>query len=392
LYFYDIKIYRTYKYKLRPNKVQRQSLEQILGCCRFLYNIALEERITYYESTGKGIGYYHQQYQLKDLFKTEGFEFMKCIPAQARQDVLKRLDKTYTSFFKGGGFPRWAKKHKYSSFTLPQHVKYDSNKVTIPKVEKLRMFCSRNIPKDAAIKFTTFKKQVDGWFACVTFEIDHIAPIRDNQAVGIDMGVTYFAVTSDGQYFDNPKHLAKHQRRLKILKRKLARQKKFGYNWRKTRYQISKIYLKITNSRKDFLHKVSNQLTNEYSFIAVEDLKLKNMTKSSKGDAENHGSMVKQKSGLNRVLLDLGIGYFFTFLDYKSIEKGSKLVKINPRNTSRKCNKCGHISKNNRKSQSKFECESCGYTVNADRNASDNILGDGVALSRKREAAACALA
>ena len=383
MYFYVIKIYRTYKYKLRPNKAQRQALEQILGCCRFLYNIALEERILHYQSTRKGIGYYHQQYQLKELFKTEGFEYMKCIPAQARQDVLKRLDKTYTSFFKGGGFPKWAKRGKYSSFTLPQHVKFDSNKIIIPKVGKMSMFCSRTIPKDATIKFTTFKKQADGWFACVTFEVDHIIPTREIQAVGIDMGVNYFAVTSDGVYFDNPKHLVKHQRRLKVLQRKLARQNKGGSNWCKTKHLIAKTHLKITNTRKDFLHKISNQLTNDYSLICVEDLKLKNLTKSAKGNAENPGSMVKQKSGLNRSLLDLGIGYFFTFLDYKSVEKGGKLIKVNPRNTSRKCNSCGHISKNNRISQSKFECESCGHTDNADHNASKNIMGDGIALSRQ---------
>jgi len=379
-------ITKTYKYKLKPNLVQRTKFAQYLGVCRLLYNLGLETKIHAYESNRINVSKFELMQQIKDL--NLAFDWIKDVQSQVKQDVFKRLDKTYDNFFRGlktgqkVGFPKFAKRDVYKSFTFPASVKFQNGKIKLPKIGLVSFFKDRSIPQDAKIKTTTIKKQADGWFACITVEEQNLfIPADKNQDVGIDMGIAYFAVTSDGIFYHNPRPLKQHQKKMHLLQKEMDRRKEIkGANYQKTKTKIAKLHLKIANTRKDYLHKVSSELVKEYGTIHVENLNLKGMTKSSKGTAENHGSMVKQKSGLNRSLLDVGIGHFFGMLAYKLDWRNGQLVKVNPRNTSRRCSCCGHISKNNRKTQSKFECEICGHTAHADENASQNIMGSGRAL------------
>lgn len=379
-------ITKTYKYKLKPNLVQRTKFAQYLGVCRLLYNLGLETKIHAYESNRINVSKFELMQQIKDL--NLEFDWIKDVQSQVKQDVFKRLDKTYDNFFRGlktgqkVGFPKFAKRDVYKSFTFPASVKFQNGKIKLPKIGLVSFFKDRLIPQDAKIKTTTIKKQADGWFACITVEEQNLfIPGAKNQDVGIDMGIAYFAVTSDGIFYHNPRPLKQHQKKMHLLQKEMDRRKEIkGANYQKTKTKIAKLHLKIANTRKNYLHKVSSELVKEYGTIHVENLNLKGMTKSSKGTAENHGSMVKQKSGLNRSLLDVGIGHFFGMLAYKLDWRNGQLVKVNPRNTSRRCSCCGHISKNNRKTQSKFECEICGHTAHADENASQNIMGSGRAL------------
>ena len=373
-------ITKTYKFKLKPTAVQEKYFSDCISHCRYLYNVAKEAKEWAYNSYGLSYSYYDLANELPILKNQE--PWLKEVPSQTLQDVLTRLDLAFQSFFKGGGYPSWAKKHKYNSITF-KSVKQDTyNRVILPKIGSVKYFTSQEIKGKMCI--ATVMKEVDGYYICIVAKQELVTiskPISESQVIGIDMGITYFAVTSDGEFIANPRFLKMELNRLRLEQRSLARKVRFSNNWYKQKEVVKKLFLKIKRKRLDFLHKLSTRLVKENDTIIVENLQLKNMTKSAKGTAKNHGSMVKQKSGLNRSMLDLGVGMFFGQLEYKAKWNGNNFLKVNPAYTSQDCLRCGHRSRNNRKSQSKFECESCGHTANADLNASQVIKRRGLEKS-----------
>ena len=174
------------------------------------------------------------------------------------------------------------------------------------------------------------------------------------------MGITYFYVTSDGEFRDNPKHLFNYLKELRVENRKLSRMKRGGSNYKKQVKVLQRLHQKISRVRKDFLHKESRYLANNYSTVIREDLNIAKMVKVSK---------------LAKHILDCSWGLFFELLEYKT-----NVVKVNPAYTSQKCSKCGHTCKENRKTQSLFECIKCNFTMNADAQACQNILQRGQSL------------
>ena len=176
---------------------------------------------------------------------------------------------------------------------------------------------------------------------------------------------------------------------MSILQRSLARKKKNSANYKDAQRRIAKLHNKIVRQRLDFLHKAANNVL-LYDFIAAEKLQLKNMTKSAKGTIEEPGVNVKQKSRLNRSMLDLGLGIFFNIIRYKAKYQGKMFVQVPPQNTSNTCAVCGYSHKENRETQSQFVCLSCGHAENADENASKNIKGKGIPVFRQRETLVCA--
>ena len=191
------------------------------------------------------------------------------------------------------------------------------------------------------------------------------------------MGVKRFATLSDGDFFEPLNAFKREREKLAKLQGKLARQKKGSRNSRKTKRKIARLHCRIADSRRDFLHKTSTQIAKNHSVVYVEDLKVSNMSASAAGTKENPGKKVKQKSGLNRSILDQGWYGFFQMLSYKLKWRGGKLIKVDPRNTSRTCPRCGFVSAENRKSQASFVCVSCGYSSNADEVGAINILRAG---------------
>ena len=157
----------------------------------------------------------------------------------------------------------------------------------------------------------------------------------------------------------------------------LTKKVKFSHNWKKAKAQIQRIHTRIANTWKDFLHKASCQISQNHAMIAIEDLQVRNMSKSAKGDSEQHGKMVKQKSGLNRSILDQGWCEFRRQLEYKAAWNGGFVVAVPPQYTSQTCPCCGHVSKDNRQKQAKFECVECGFEENADVVGAINILARG---------------
>ncbi|MEX4415098.1 transposase, partial [Haemophilus influenzae] len=211
-------------------------------------------------------------------------------------------------------------------------------------------------------------------------EFEYEIPTHQGGEIGIDMGVARFATLSSGEYFKPLNAFKTHKGKLAKLQRQLKNKIKFSQNWQKLKAKIAKLHHKIANCRKDFLHQTSSKISKNHAMIYVEDLQVLNMSKSAKGTTEDHGKNVKQKSGLNRAILDQSWFEFRRQLDYKTQWLGGFLVAVPPQNTSRTCPCCGYTAKENRQTQADFECVECGYTENADVVGALNVLERGRAI------------
>lgn len=363
-----MELMKTYKFKLKPTRKQGQVFETWISTCRALYNLALEQKITAYETRRVTVSKFDQYNQLPELKKH--FPWFSEVYSDTLQDVLDRLDFTYKKFFTGSGFPKFSKKGNYNSFTFKRSFVVKENTIKLPKIGEVKYFNSRQIigtPKTA-----TIVKEVSGWFICITVrynvEFDQIT-VDNQNAIGIDCGVVKTFTLSDNSVIMKPKSdLSK----IKRLQRKLSRQKKGSKEREKTKNQIQKAWKKVSSQRLDFLHKTTTNLVKNYSAIYIEDLKLQKMKSNG-------------LTFVNREMSDNNFSMFKELLKYKTIEKGKYLGLVNPAYTSQTCSACGTIDKKSRLSQAEFVCTSCGTILNADQNASKNILREGISKSTKAQ-------
>ena len=384
-----MKIIKTYKYKLRLTGVQRQSFEQWLGSCRYLYNIGLHQRILSYKEVGKSIGYHQQAKELVQCKKEEELSWLKQVPSQTLQGALEQLDRSYQNFFNGlksgrtVGFPKFVSKHRFNSFVIKSVKRDNHNRIIIPKLGSIKYYNSRELK--GKLKRATIIKESDGWYISIVCEVDHIStPAIESQEVGLDFGVARFYTLSNGDWVENPRFFQKFQSQKSKLQQSLARKTKGSHNWLNIKRQLSQLESKIARARKDWQHKLSTNLVRQYNGIFIEKLKIKNMTKRAKPKLSEDGKTFlpnngAAKSGLNRSMLDLAPSQFAGMIEYKCSWEERFFAAVNPVNSSRECSECGHVSKENRKTQSEFECVACGHAENADENASKNIKGRGYA-------------
>ena len=366
-----MKLIKTYKYKLKPNKTQEKLFNSWVSTCRALYNLALSERIMVYEMRKKSVSKYDQYNQLPELKKLH--PWLGEVYSDTIQEVLDRLDKTYQNFFRGAGFPKFSKKGEYNSFTFKRSIKVNEKTIKLPKIGEVKYYNSR--PIQGTPKTATIIKEGNSWFICITAEYEtpfETIEIDNQNPIALDCGVNHFLALSNGTFIDSPSFLEPNLKQLRILQRKLSRQKKGSNSREKTKEQIRKLYKKITNQRLDFIHKISTELSKNYSTIYMEDLNLQKMQGSGLTD-------------VNRKMTDNGFGNFKLLLNYKLKERGKHLGLVNPAYTSQTCNACGAIDKKSRLSQTEFVCTSCGNIDNADVNASKNILSKGITESTKRK-------
>lgn len=252
----------------------------------------------------------------------------------------------------------------------------------MPKLGRIRFYKSREIIGN--LKNCSVSR--DGGFWYISFQVenklDRIKILQNScnitSSLGLDLGIKHFAVTSNGDYIASLNAYKSLEIELKKAQRKLARKKRHSINYKKQAVKIGKIHFKIANSRKDFLHKESTKLSKNHATIIVENLKVKNMSKSAKGSIDKKGRNVKAKSGLNKSILDQGWSEFKRQLGYKLNWNGGILAEVDPKYTSQKCSNCEHIDAKNRQTQEKFECTKCSYHSNADVNAAKNILAAGL--------------
>jgi putative transposase len=369
---------KAQKVRLYPNKEQQQIISSQIGGARYVYNRALALRKFAYSKFGIKVGKFALINHITKLKKREKTSWLKEIDSQAIQQSIANMDKGYQHFFKGGGYPRFkSRHHSRQSYQYPQRVKIEGNKVFLPKVGWVKC---KGLRKEfvGKIKTVTVSYEAYQYHASILVDAEEkeIAPNTNGKFVGLDVGVSLVVADSNGNQI-KPLDLMRELKKLRTRAQQLSRKKKGSNNRAKAKAKIAKQNLRIANMRKDFLHKLSTQYS-ENQTVVVEDLKIKNMTSKTKGTVEKPSKNASAKRGLNRVITQQSWGLFFELLEYKLSERGGQLIKVDPRYTSQECNECGHISKENRKSQDKFVCTACGHSANADVNASKNILARGI--------------
>ena len=377
---------QAFKFELMPDGEQQRDMRRFAGSCRFVYNKALAMQKENHEAGNKFIGYVPMAANLPIWKREAGTEWLKDTPSQALQHALKDLEKAYKNFFaKHADFPRFKRKGSGDSFRYPEpkQIKLDqgNSRILLPKLGWLRYRNSQDVLGD--VRNATVSQSGGKWFVSIQTqrEIDQPLPSAET-AIGIDVGIARFATMSDGSYVAPLNSFKKHQQRLARYQRRMSRKQKFSNNWKKAKARVQKIHTSIANARKDFLHKTTSTISQNHALVCIENLQVKNMSRSSKGNSEQHDKKVVQKSGLNRSILDQGWGEFRRQLEYKVLWNGGMLLPVPPHNTSRTCPCCGHVSKDNRQTQAKFLCVDCGYTNHADLVGAMNILSLGMQILR----------
>jgi putative transposase len=362
---------RTYKYLLRPNTEQVKQLDFLVWQSRLIYNAALEQRITTYRETGKGIGYGAQWAHFRDV-RRDNLDTLGWVNASSLQHLLRRLDKSFAAFFrrlKAGekpGFPRFKGRNRFNSieYTYGDGCKLRQNEqgrrlFYIQNIGEVRMCYHRAIPIEAAIKHAVVKRVGERWYVCLMLALPdpEKLPIRTGKQVGVDVGLKSLAALSTGELIENPRWLRESLGRLRRLSRHASRQVK-GSRQRETYRQIARLHEQVANQRTDYLHKVCNRLVAENDLIAIENLSL--------------GFMNRNRS-LSFSSYDAGFGLFRQMLEYKAESAGVQVIAVNPSNTTQACSGCASIVPKGLSVRVHI-CPECGLVLDRDVNAARNIL------------------
>ena len=373
-------IRKAFKFELMPNGAQIRKMKQFCGSSRFAFNKALAYQNEQYEADRSFKFSYNKMTALLPEWKQE-FVWLKDCNAQTLQSSLKDLESALKNFFaKRANFPKFKKKGSKESFRFPQGCKLEqhNNRIRLPKIGWVRYRNSRSSCKVLGkIKNVTVSQKCGKWYVSIQTEFEREIPTPKGGEIGIDMGVVRFATLSDGTFFEPVNAFKTLKGKLAKLQKQFKHKTKFSKNWQKLKAKISRLHHKISNIRKNHLHQISSAISKNHAIVYVEDLQVANMSKSAKGTVEQHGKNVKQKSGLNRAILDQAWSEFRRQLDYKLLWRGGHLIAVPPQNTSRCCPACGHTTKDSRQTQALFECVECGYQNNADLVGAINVLKRG---------------
>ena len=377
---------RQFKFRMYPDQPTQDILNGWFGVSRAIWNCALDQRKNWYDRykavEGKGLSFYSQNKELTELRKE--FDWIKAMPQESAEYVLQKLDFAMKAFYKGGGFPKFKSKYdttnsiKFRGDKVVKNRFIQNTKITkiddryssvkVAKLPEIKVRMHRELP-EGKICQSTIIKDASGWYLVVNIEFEQ-EESADKGYVGIDRGVAIPVVTSAGDMYHLPHTIDKAERNRVRKQKKLSRCQKGSNRRQVAKQKLAKASNKITRIRDAFAHQTSKKISDDYSYVAMEDLKIDNMTKSAKGDVDNHGKNVKQKSGLNRSILNSSWGSFEQKLGYKV----KHIEKVDPRYTSQICHECGTLDKESRKNQADFICNHCGHQANADVNAAKNIL------------------
>ncbi|NMG54774.1 RNA-guided endonuclease InsQ/TnpB family protein [Aromatoleum aromaticum] len=372
---------QAFKYELMPRGEQQRQMRRFAGSCRFVFNKALGLQKERYEQGEKKLGYAGLCKRLTEWRNSTETVWLAASPVHPLQQALKDLERAYTNFFaKRADFPRFKKKGQSDSFRYPdpKQIKFDQghSRIFLPKLGWLRYRNSRDVL--GAVKNVTLSSSGGKWYVSIQTEreVEQSLPSATT-AIGIDVGIARFATLSDGSYIAPLNSFRKHEQRLARYQRATSRKTKFSNNWKKAKARVQRIHVRIGNCRRDFLHKATTTISQNHAMIAIEDLQVRNMSKSAVGTAERLGKNVRAKSGLNKAILDQGWAEFRRQLDYKLAWNGGHLIAVAARDTSRTCPCCGQVSADNRRTQERFACVGCGFEENADVVGALNVLRAG---------------
>jgi putative transposase len=357
---------KAVKVRIYPTEQQKIQLSQAMGCTRWLWNRFLALTNQTYKNTGKGLSRHDMQSQLPSLKKE--YEWLANTYSQCLQVVCLNLSRAFINFFeKRSQYPRFKSKHGKQSLAYPQNVKVGSNYLKFPMIGEI--YAKIHRPIEGKVKTVTItKNKANQYYASVLLEDGKEQPQQstEGKALGLDMGLTYFCITSDGSKYDNPKWLEKHERNLKLKQQALSRKQKGSSNRDKARLKLAKVHNRISRCREDFHHKLSRKIVNENQVIVVENLNIKGMVK-------NHC--------LAQSISQVGWGSFMTMLKYKAEQEGKVYLEIErffP--SSKTCSNCLNIVDSLPLDIRTWTCDSCGTKHDRDINASINIRDEGLRI------------
>ena len=357
---------KAFKFLLRPDAEQRILLAKTFGCCRFIFNRMLADKIAHYESTGEMLYCYPSQY------KTE-FPWLREVDSLALVGAYNGLQAAYKNFFrdKSIGFPKFKSKHKghnsYTTNLVNGNISLADGLLKLPKLGKVRIKQHRKIPESYRLRSVTVSLAPSGkYFASILYEYDtDIQPVEPVNVLGLDFSMSELYVDSNGGNPEYPRPYRQAQEKLAREQRKLSHRKKGGKNRDKQKRKVARLHERIANQRSDFLHKQSRQIVNVCDAVCIEDLNMKGMAQ-----ALNFGKSVS----------DNGWGMFTQMLNYKLAEQGKQLVKIDKWFPSSKlCSNCGAVKDELSLSERTYHC-GCGFVCDRDMNAALNIRKEGIRL------------
>jgi putative transposase len=356
-------VIRTYKYRLYPNKTQERTLSNILWAACTLYNSGLAYRKKRWQESRRSVTYYDQTRMWRD-WRNEDPEDnpLRILNMTAGQQVLRRLDSTYRAFLKGErGVPRFKPLDRFNSVNYKpgDGAAIKEGRLYVQNAGLIKVRWHRELP--GVLKNIIITRRGGRWHVCFQVEINVDTLKHPGPTVGVDVGIHHALALSTGEFVDSPRHLDKAQANLRVLQRTVARRKRGGKNRRKAIRQLARQHEKVANARRDFWHKATRKLVDQFGVLVVEELNL---------------NLMLRNGSLARAAHDIGLGMFRNLLTYKAIEAGGEVVAINPRNTSQVCSGCGCIV-HKALSVRVHHCFDCGLMLDRDTNAALNILSAG---------------
>lgn len=359
-------MYKAYKFRIYPTAEQQQYFAEAFGCCRWFWNYALNLTQETYKETGKGLSAYTIKALLPTLKKE--YEWLKTPYSQSLQAVALNLGVAFKNFFeKRAGFPSFKSKHSKQSISYPQNVTVGVSSLTFPKIGEV--YCKIHRVVEGSVKSVTVSKNPDGrYYASILVDngLEAVPSCSEGKAIGLDVGLIDFLVTSDGVRISNPNHLKKHSKNLKRKQQKLARKEKGSKTRARAKKLAAKVYSKISRVRADFQHKLSRKIVNDNQVIAVEDLNVRGMVRNHK---------------LAKAISDASWSSFKAMIKYKA-EKAGKIYQEVGRffPSSKICNTCGHKLTTLPLKVRVWSCPNCNSSNDRDQNAAKNIRDEALRL------------